>query len=117
MSLRTLPLAAALLAAGAAPATASCIQQTDAQQVARADVVFVGRVVSVSADRASARFRVLRVRKGPVRKGAIVRVTATPYPSSITIGWRPRKGQRWRVLAQRRGGRWTTDDCMGTRRL
>ena len=116
MVTRILFLTICALALAAAPAGASCIPLTQAQRLDRADAVFVGRVLSVSADRASARFRVLRVRKGGVRKGRIVRVTAEPYPSSTTIGWRPRRDQRWRVYAERRGRRWTTDDCLGTRR-
>jgi hypothetical protein len=101
----------------AAPARASCIPQTERERLDRADAVFVGRVLSVSASGASARFRVLRVRKGRLRKGSVVRVTAVPYPASTTIDWRPRPGQRWLVLAERRGTRWTTDDCLGTRRV
>ena len=111
-----LGVTALALAFAAAPADASCIAMTERQRLSRADAVFVGRVVSVSADRASARFRVLRVRKGSIREGGLVRVTAEPYPSSTTIDWRPRRGQRWRVYAERRGSRWTTDDCLGTRR-
>ena len=101
---------------GAAPARASCIPSSESERLARADAVFVGRVLSVSESGASARFRVLRVRKGSVVSGRIVRVVAVPYPSSTTIDWRPRVGQRWRVYAERRGSRWTTDDCLGTRR-
>lgn len=116
MATRILFLAVTALALAAAPAGASCVPSTEAERFGRADAVLVGRVVSVSVDRASARFRVVRVRKGSVRKGAVVRVTAEPYPSSTTIDWRPRRGQRWRVYAERRGGRWITNDCLGTRR-
>lgn len=117
MTIRILLLVGAALAATAAPAQASCIPMTQAERQKLADAVFTGRVLSVSADGASARFRVLSVRKGAVVKGAIVRVTAQPYPSSVTMRWSPRRGQRWRVGAQRRGTRWVTSDCLGTRRL
>lgn len=80
------------------------------------DAVFTGRVVSVSADGARARFRVLKVRKGRVVRGDIVRVRAKPFPSSVTIGWNPKAGQRWRVYAERERG-WHTNDCLGTRRI
>lgn len=116
MITRILLLTACALAAGAGTAYASCIPLSEAQRLSRADAVFVGRVVSVSSSGASARFRVLRVRKGRVRKGTIVRVTAEPYPASTTIGWRPKRGQRWRVYAERSRYRWITDDCLGTRR-
>lgn len=79
--------------------------------------MFVGRVLSSRTEDGAARFRVLRVRKGPVRKGSAVRVRPRPYPSSITIDWRPRPGQRWRIYADRDGRRWITNDCMGTHRL
>ena len=106
--------AGALLAA--APADASCVPATPAEQLRRADAVFRGQVVSVGSSGASARFRVLSVRKGAIKRGGVVRVVANPYPSSVTIGWQPRVGQRWRVYVDRRGGRWLTNDCRGTRR-
>jgi hypothetical protein len=99
----------------AVPAEASCVPAAERQHVRRADAVFTGRVLAVRSD-GRATFRVLSVRKGPVERGAAVRVRATPYPSSITLGWEPRVGQRWRIYADRQGGRWTTNDCMGTRR-
>lgn len=117
MTIRILLLTGAALAAAAAPAQASCVPMTQAERERLADAVFTGRVVSVSANGASARFRVLRVSKGIIRKGAVVRVAAEPYPSSVTMRWNPRPGQRWRVGAQRRGTRWVTSDCLGTRRL
>lgn len=116
MSARILCLTACLLGLAAVPASASCLPSSERERLHRADAVFVGRVLSVSSDGATASFRVQRIRKGRVRKGSTVRVTAEPYPSSITIDWRPRVGQRWRVYAARDGRRWTTNDCMGTRR-
>lgn len=102
------------LAVLAAPASASCLPGSEAQRLARAQAVFTGRVLSVSPNGASARFRVLSVRKGPVRRGSVVRVVAGAYPSSVTMRWSPRKGERWRIGAQRRNGRWITNDCLGT---
>ncbi len=112
-----LGLAASLLAVAVPAAQASCAPSTARQKVQRADAVFVGRVLAVSANGASAKFRVLSVRKGAVRTRSVVRVSARPYPSSVTIDWRPRAGQRWRVYADRDGRRWVTNDCMGTRRI
>jgi len=115
--LRTLLLTGALLAVAGAPAQASCLPSTYKQRLGRADAVFVGRVLSVAADGVSAKFRVLSVRKGRLRQGSTVRVIAETYPSSITIDWRPRAGQRWRIYADRTGRRWITNDCMGSRRI
>ena len=116
MIARVFAAAMAALLLPVAPATASCIPLTRAQQLERADAVFTGRVLSVSASGATAWFRVKRVRKGPLTVGSRVRVKAWPYPSSTTTGWRPRPRQRWKVYANRRDGRWWTDDCNGTRR-
>ena len=101
----------------APPANASCVRLTETEAVRMSDAVFTGRVVSVSANGARATFRVLRVRKGPVARGDTVRVRAEPYPSSITLAWKPKVGQRWRVYAERERGRWYTNDCLGTRRV
>ena len=117
MTLRLVFLTTGILLGAATSAGASCLPSTSEQQLKRADLVFVGRVLSVSADGGSATFRVTSVRKGHVSKGVAVHVVADPYPSSATIGWSPARGQRWRVYAQRSGPRWTTNDCMGTRRL
>lgn len=117
MMLRTLLLTALLLAVAGAPAHASCVPSTYKQRLGRADAVFVGRVLSVSANGASAKFRVLSVTKGPLHKGSTVLVLAKTYPSSITIDWKPRAGQRWRIYAARAGLRWITNDCMGSHRL
>ncbi len=101
----------------AAPAQASCLRLSEREQVRRADAVFVGRVLSVRQRDGSATFRVLSVRKGRVHKDRSVRVFARPYPSSITIDWRPRIHQRWRIYAHRTSRGSITNDCMGTRRL
>ena len=113
---RTVTLACAAGAFLTAPAEASCVRSDERQDLRRADAVFVGRVLSVRESDGSAVFRVRRVVKGRATRGSRVRVHATPYPSSVTIGWAPRAGQRWRIYAARRDGRWETDDCMGTRR-
>ena len=116
MTKRTVTLACLAGAFLTAPAQASCIPSDERQDLRRADAVFVGRVLSVRESDGSAMFRVRRVVKGRVTRGSRVRVYATPYPSSITIGWAPAAGQRWRLYVDRRDGRWETDDCMGTRR-
>ena len=101
----------------AGTAGASCVPSTAAERLARADAVFVGRVVSVNTEAGTARFYVLRVRKGRLRRGDRPRVHATPFRSSVTIGWTPRRGERWRIYARRDAGRWTTNDCLGSRRV
>jgi hypothetical protein len=101
----------------AAPAQASCLPSTERDNVNRADAVFTGRVLTVNQDAGTAEFRVLSVRKGSVRNRSVVRVYARPYPSSVTIDWAPKPGQRWRVYLQRHGRRWVTNDCLGTRRV
>ena len=103
-------------AALAAPAQASCVPASQRDDLGSAEAVFVGRVASARESDGSAVFRIRRVVKGRVRRGALTRVFAEPYPSSITSGWRPRPGERWRIYAKRRAGGWTTHDCMGTRR-
>lgn len=117
MIARLVFVTACVLVVAPAPALASCIPSSSKQRLERADAVFAGRVLSVSARGDSASFRVLSVRKGRLRKGASIRVTVEPYPSSITLGWSPRRGQRWRVYADRNGRRLVTNDCMGTRRV
>ena len=115
MTRRLLCLTAVATGLIAAPAGASCIPATEKEHISRADAVFTGRVLSVRSD-GRATFRVLSVRKGRVKKGDAVRVRAEPFPSSVTLRWPPKVGQRWRVYVDRKSGRWMTNDCMGTRR-
>ena len=107
---------ACALALGAETAQASCVPSTEQEFRQRADAAFVGRVLSVRSSDGSARFRVRRVIKGRLERGDRIRVIPRPHPSSVTINWNPRVGQRWRVYADRPGRRWLTNDCMGTRR-
>ena len=109
---------ATLTAAGlvAGPASASCAITTQAERDALADAVFVGRVLSVDEEKGAARFRILAVRKGELRKGTTIRVLARPLRSSVTAAWSPREGERWRVAVQDKRDRWVTNDCLGTRR-
>lgn len=110
----TATLAAAGLVSGSA--SASCVAATQAERDSLADAVFVGRVLSVNEDRGTARFQILAVRKGDLAKDATVRVLARPLRSSVTTGWTPEAGERWRVAVQRKRERWVTNDCLGTRR-
>jgi hypothetical protein len=116
MTGRVALIAACVMGFVAAPASASCIPSTEREYLQRSHAVFVGKVVSVRSSDARANFRVLRVVKGQLRRGARIAVSPTPYPSSITIDWAPRVGQHWRVYVQRAGRRWITNDCLGTRR-
>ena len=105
---------AALL--GTAPAAFSlCAYADEAERFARADAVFVARVLR-HIDGGTGKFRVRRVLKGPLRVGQAVRVTTEPLFPAEDFDWRPRRGQRWRIYARRSGRLWTTNDCMGTRR-
>ena len=101
----------------APPAEASCFPLTENERIRMSDTVFTGRVLSVGASGARATFRVLRVRKGRLARGETIRVRAAPFPSSVTLRWNPKVGQRWRVYAERKRGRWYTNDCLGTRRV
>lgn len=118
MTKRTVTLACVAGALLMAPAAqASCIQSTEREDRRRADAVFIGEVVSVRESDGSAVLRIRRVVKGGLTRGALTRVFADGYPnSSISIGWKPRPGERWRLYVDRRDGRWTTNDCTGTRR-
>jgi hypothetical protein len=108
-----------VMALVATPARASCIPSTERDHLKRAEAVFAGRVLSVRSSDGRATFRVISVRKGGARihRGSSVRVYPWPYPSSVTINWKPRRGQRWRVYVQRKGQRWVTSDCLGSRRV
>jgi hypothetical protein len=117
MTGRVVLLATCMMGLVAAPASASCIPSTERDYLQRSHAVFVGKVVSVRSGDARANFRVLRVVKGQLRRGARVAVSPWLYPSSITINWAPRLGQHWRVYVQRAGRRWITNDCLGTRRV
>ena len=108
---------AALLVVGAEAAQASCVPSTEKDFRKRADAIFVGRVLTVNSEDGSARFRIRRVIKGGLEKGSKIRVVPRPYPSSVTIDWNPKVGERWRVYVDRPGRRWITNDCMGTRRV
>jgi hypothetical protein len=119
MTTRLVVISICAAGAVASSASASCIPSTEREDIKRADAVFTGRVLSVPSSNGRATFRVLRVRKGRgrIHKGDTVRVYPEFYPSSITINWKPRGGERWRVYTQRRKHRWITNDCLGTRRL
>lgn len=116
MTLRLLVLTLLLTAIVTGTARASCVPSTESQLLKRADAVFVGVVISARSSDDSAAFRILRVRKGRLRRGAITRVYPIPRLSSVTIGWSPQTGQRWRLYVVRKNGRWITNDCAGTRR-
>ena len=107
---------------GAAPAQASCIFQTPAEQRARADVIFDG----IALDRPTAsgvqRFKVTLYRKG--RGPTIVRVqtgnrrSADGSGSTTSVSIVVRKGQRWRVFVRGSAQRTLqTSVCDGSRRL
>lgn len=116
MKLRLLTLTGAATLALAAPVQASCIYTTSSEKLKHADGVFTGRVLSFRSSDGMTTFRVLSVRKGRITEGSRVRVYPDSHPSSVTIAWTPRKGQRWRLYVRKRASRLETNDCMGSRR-
>ena len=113
--MRILVVALAALLVAAAPAGASCIRQTPAEQRARAQVILEGVVTSASGRDAVVRVERYRKGTGP-REVRLAGAGRRGLPTSISIAPRPR--ERWLVLARRRGaGVLETTQCDGSRRL
>ena len=120
-----LALVTAVVFAGARPARASCVAMSDAEQRARASVIFEG--VALRGDTANgallspAHFQVARYLKGSgadvvkvptglSASGTLVRATST----GITV----RPGERWRIYGQRSPDAMVkTSVCAGSERL
>ena len=100
----------------AAPARASCIQQTQADQMARADVIAFGRVTSVDRGAGTLSFRALAVYKGDPGPEQIT-VQVGPGPRGVgvatSVDYRADPGDHLLYL-QRHGSAYATNDCSGS---
>ncbi len=111
-----LALALAGLGVLAAPARASCIQQTQADQMARADVIAYGRVTSVDRGGGSLTFQALTVYKGDTGPDRIT-VAIGPGPRgnnvATSVDYRADPGDHLLYL-QRAASGYATNDCSGS---
>jgi hypothetical protein len=122
MPIRLLVLAAAaVLLADAAPAVASCIPLTRAEQLARADVVFAGVALEGPTKSGRQRFRVEEYTKGGgprvvhVATGISDDGDGSGTITSVSI--RAEAGERWRIYGRRTGSTLETSVCDGSVRL
>src|SRR5918992_6332889 len=104
-----------------APAGASCIRMTSAEQRARADVIFDGVALEGATATGVQRFRVIRYLKG--RRPTVVRVNtgnvrrADGSGSVTSVSVVALRGQRWRIYARGSAGKvLQTSVCDGSRR-
>ena len=111
-----LAIATSLLLMAAVPARASCIQQTQADQSARADVIAYGRVTSVDRGAGTLSFRALAVYKGDPGPNAIT-VQIGPGPRGVgaatSVDYRAEPGDHLLYLQNRASG-YETNDCSGS---
>ena len=98
------------------PARASCIQQTQADQIARADVIAYGRVASVDRGAGTLSFRAMVVYKGDPGSEQIT-VQVGPGPRGVgvatSVDYRADPGDHLLYL-QRQGSEFATNDCSGS---
>lgn len=105
--------AGAIAAALAGTARASCIPQTEEQQTARADVIFLGTALEGPTSTGKQRFRVEEYVKGSgpavvaVSTGVVRNADGTGSVISVSVV--ASAGERWRVYASRRA-----DDVLET---
>jgi hypothetical protein len=103
-------------------ASASCVRTTDAEQRARAHVIFDGVALDGPTATGIQRFRVTRYRKGGgpgvvrVSTGNVRRSDGTSTVTSVSI--LVAQGERWRIFARGKPDRvLQTNLCDGSRRL
>ena len=95
------------------PARASCIQQTQADQIARADAIAYGRVTSVDRGTGTLSFRSLAAYKGdPGPDNMTVRV-GPGGGAATSVDYRADPGEHLLYL-QRQGSEYATNDCSGS---
>lgn len=118
-ALLLLPIVAS---SSAAAATASCLQVTQAQQRAQAQVIFDGVALDSATPTGIQRFRVTRYLKshGPqvlrVSTGNVRRANGTGSVTSVSIV--AARGQRWRIFARGNPTKvLLTNVCNGSHRL
>jgi hypothetical protein len=114
-------IAVAAVAIVAAPAQASCLPLTAAEQRARAHVIFDGVALEGPTATGVQRFRVSRYLKGAgprvvrVATGTIRRPDGTGSTTSVSLV--VRRGERWRIFARGSATRiLKTSLCDGSRR-
>jgi hypothetical protein len=116
-----LSAAAAFLLADAAPAVASCIPQTRAEQLGRADIVFEGVALEGPTESGRQRFRVEEFAKGGGPRVVRVATGVSEAPdgsATITsVSIRAEAGERWRIYGRQTGGALETSICDGSVRL
>jgi len=109
----TLILILALLAAVAQPATASCIQQDLAAQIARADVIAAGRVTSVGSGGGPLVFQPVTIYKGTLEGGPVTVANGPGGGAATSVDYRGAVGDQ--VLYLMGNGRsFSTNDCSGS---
>ena len=107
-----LVLVGALLIA-AAPARASCIQQTQADQLARADAVAYGRVTNVDRGAGTVAFRPITVYRGALGSDRIT-VRVGPGGNAVSsVDYRADEGDHLLYL-RRQGSSYETTECSGS---
>ena len=99
----------------AAPARASCIQQTQADQIARADVIADGRVTSVDRGAGTLTFVALTVYKGDPGPGSLTVRIGPGGGAATSVDYRAEPGAHLLYL-QRDGSAYATNDCSGSHR-
>src|SRR6266545_1046356 len=97
----------------AAPARASCIQQTQADQIARADVIADGRVTSVDPGVGTLRFLALTVYKGDPGPGSLTVRFGPGGGAATSVDYRAEPGEHFLYL-QRDGSAYATNECSGS---
>ena len=99
-----------------APASASCIQQTQADQIARAEVIAYGRVTGVNRGAGTLSFRALAVYKGdPGPEQLSIQVGPGPRGVGVatSVDYRAEPGDHLLYL-QRQDGSYGTNECSGS---
>jgi hypothetical protein len=114
--LTLLVVAAGVIVFAAVPARASCAQQVQADQIARADVISFGRVTSVDRGAGTVTFQALTVYKGDPG-GEPIAVQIGPGPRSpggaTSVDYRADPGDHLLYLRSQ-GSTFVTDDCSGS---
>jgi len=101
------------LAALARPAAGSCIQQDLAAQIARADVIAYGRVVSVGTGGGPLVFRATTIHKGTLDGGTVTVQNGPSTGVATSVDYRAAAGDHVLYL-QGSGRSFTTNDCSGS---
>lgn len=112
-SLAALAIALGALLLAAAPARASCIQQTQADQIARADVIAYGRVTDADRGAGTLSFRALAVYKGDPGSDKITVRVGPGGGAATSVDYRVEPGDHLLYL-QGQGSAYSTNDCSGS---